>query len=147
MEMNYDVDFHHQALGHKQARVVVNQDMPQECKPSPKKGKASTGTLQYPMQAHPCAEGCVNFSKRGSSATHEKLTCIVCGHSTTTARQQVPRLVYDQCPHANTDFRGSGKNTHRMYCLDICNAITEMRQAVYKGQNLPCYSWWRASTS
>ena len=77
VEMHYDVDFQQEALRHKQTRFVVNQEMPEEYKPSPKKGKAITRTLQYPLHQQPCAECCVNFSKRGSNATHEKLICIV----------------------------------------------------------------------
>ena len=91
MEMQYDVDFQHEALRHRQARFVVNREMPHDYKPSQKKGKANTRTLQYPLHQQPCAEGRSNFSRRGSNATREKLTCAVCGHF--TAKRQVPRLV------------------------------------------------------
>ena len=118
--------------------------MPEEYKPSPKKGKATTRTLQYPLHQQPCAEGCANFSKRSSNATHENLSCIVCGHSTTAARRQVPKFVYDQCPHDNTDFRGSDKNTHRVYCLGCCSAITEMPLALHKKQKKVIYDATRS---
>ena len=111
-EMQYDVDYQHGSLRHRQTRVVVNRVMPEEYKLSPKKGKAITRTLHHPLHQQPCAECCVNSGKRGSNATHDQLTCIVCCHSTTTARRQVPKFLEKECPHDNTDFRGSDKNAH-----------------------------------
>ena len=37
VEMNHDVDFHHEALRHKQTLLVVSQEVPQEYKPSSEK--------------------------------------------------------------------------------------------------------------
>ena len=48
-------------------------------------------------------------------------------------------FVYDQCPHDSTDFRRSGKNTHRAYCLECCSIITEMPQALHKEQKKVIY--------
>ena len=67
VEMNYDVDFQHEALRHKQTRVVVNRKVPQEYKPPPKKGKASTKTLQYPMQRHIHARKAASTLARGAA--------------------------------------------------------------------------------
>ena len=65
VEMQYDVDFQHEAPGHGQTRFVVNREMPEEHKPSPKKGKANARNLQYPFHQQPCAEGCSNLSRMG----------------------------------------------------------------------------------
>ena len=51
----------------------------------------------------------------------------------------MPKFVYDQCPHDNTDLQGSDENTHRVYCLFFCRVTTEMRQAVYKEQKKVIY--------
>ena len=64
----------------------------------------------------------------------------MCGHSTTTAKRQVPRFLASECPHDNTDFRGSDKNTHRVYCLDCCSVVTKLPQAVYKEQKKAIYN-------
>ena len=112
--------------GQKKAmRTIIQREIPQEKKPSPKK-VGNHWSLQHSVLPQKCAAGCVNFSRRGTNVSHIKVTCTVCGESTTEARKQEPKFAMETCPHENTDFRGSDRVTHRVCCLDICNYLAEM---------------------
>ena len=52
-------------------------------------------------------KNCTEFTKQGSTAYTIKKTCLVCGNSTTERREQAPKFAYEDCPHSDTDFRGS----------------------------------------
>ena len=41
---------------------------------------------------------------------------------------------FEDCPHANTDNRGSTKTTHRVYCLDCHNVVDQIPQAEYRAK-------------
>ena len=83
-----------------------------------------TGRRKPPNPPLPnkCQE-CREFTKQGSTGYTIRKTCLVCGHSETTRRDMVPLMTPENCPHDDTDFRGSSKSTHRTFCKKCCTFI------------------------
>ena len=83
----------------------------------------------------PCEPRCdpETLTFAGSNQYIKKSTCMVCGTVTSTPREEetanTPEVI---CRHRRTDFRGSTRTTHRVYCLDCRVYISECRQEEYK---------------
>ena len=84
-----------------------------------------------PPLPNKCQE-CREFTKQGSTGYTIKKTCLVCGHSETTRRNMVPLMAPENCPHDDTDFRGSSKSTHRTFCKKCCTFIDEAPMQIRK---------------
>ena len=83
-----------------------------------------SGTEEKPK----CEGGCQSFSKRGTNAYFDVLTCKVCGHQTKTRKEIMEMYEPDVCPHNVTDSRGSSKKTSRTFCLQCKTFISEIPQ-------------------
>eukprot|EP00974_Lingulodinium_polyedra_P087472 8478351-Lingulodinium_polyedra.AAC.1 len=58
---------------------------------------------------------------------------MVCGKVTSIAREdEKPKVPEALCKHEHTDFRGSSRTTHRVYCVDCGRYIFECPQEEYK---------------
>ena len=92
-----------------------------------------TGRRKPPNPPLPnkCQE-CREFTKQGSTGYTIRKTCLVCGHSETTRRDMVPLMTPENCPHDDTDFRGSSKSTHRTFCKKCCTFIDEAPMQIRK---------------
>ena len=92
-----------------------------------------TGRKKPPNPPLPnkCQE-CREFTKQGSTGYTIRKTCLVCGHSETTRRDMVPLMSPENCPHDDTDFRGSSKSTHRTFCKKCCTFIDEAPMQIRK---------------
>ena len=92
-----------------------------------------TGRRKPPNPPLPnkCQE-CREFTKQGSTGYTIRKTCLVCGHSETTRRDMVPLMSPENCPHDDTDFRGSSKSTHRTFCKKCCTFIDEAPMQIRK---------------
>ena len=92
-----------------------------------------TGRRKPPNPPLPnkCQE-CREFTKQGSMGYTIRKTCLVCGHSETTRRDMVPLMTPENCPHDDTDFRGSSKSTHRTFCKKCCTFIDEAPMQIRK---------------
>ena len=93
-------------------------------------GKLAGGTPNPPLP-NKCQE-CREFTKQGSTGYTIRKTCLVCGHSETTRRDMVPLMTPENCPHDDTDFRGSSKSTHRTFCKKCCTFIDEAPMQIRK---------------
>ena len=92
-----------------------------------------TGRRKPPNPPLPnkCQE-CREFTKQGSTGYTIRKTCLECGHSETTRRDMVPLMSPENCPHDDTDFRGSSKSTHRTFCKKCCTFIDEAPMQIRK---------------
>ena len=98
--------------------------------PKPKSKSAPRRTPPNPPLAK-CAE-CRDFNFRGSTAYTIKKTCVVCGNSETTRREENYIYTFENCPHEEVDHRGSSKSTSRVFCKQCGNFIHEEDIAVRK---------------
>ena len=71
-----------------------------------------------------CQE-CRDFTKQGSTGYTIRKTCLTCGHSETIRRDMTPMVSPENCPHDDTDHRGSSKSVHRTFCKKCCTFIDE----------------------
>ena len=92
-----------------------------------------TGRRKPPNPPLPnkCQE-CREFYKTRFYGYTIRKTCLVCGHSETTRRDMVPLMTPENCPHDDTDFRGSSKSTHRTFCKKCCTFIDEAPMQIRK---------------
>ena len=86
---------------------------------------------KIPPKSNQCSE-CTEFTGRGSTVYTIKKTCLVCGHSETTRRDQTPKFSPENCTHADVDFRGSSRTTHRTFCKLCCTFIDEAPRDIRK---------------
>ena len=85
-----------------------------------------TGRRKPPNPPLPqkCQE-CRDFTKQGSTGYTIRKTCLTCGHSETIRRDMTPMVSPENCPHDDTDHRGSSKSVHRTFCKKCCTFIDE----------------------
>ncbi len=74
-------------------------------------------------------EVCEKFDRGGANAYVERTTCLRCGTATTEKKENTPvedpgtgqPFLPTDCPHRNTNHKGSSSLTRRTYCTD-CNS-------------------------
>ena len=71
-------------------------------------------------------------TRAGSNATHVRLTCLQCGTVTQTKREETLVKSPETCHHVNTDSRGSSSATHRVYCKDCGQYVSECPQSEWR---------------
>ena len=115
------VDQHFEYRGASVFRKVGGAPSSSSLQPIPK--GSSRKKPPYPPKEK--CKNCSEFTKQGSTAYTIKKTCLVCGNSTTERREQAPKFAYDDCPHSDTDFRGSSRSVHRVFCKLCCSFLDE----------------------
>ena len=88
-------------------------------------------TPPNPPKPNKCTE-CTDFTERGSTAYTIRKTCLVCGHSETIRRNEAPRFSPENYTHADVDFRGSSRTTHRTFSKLCQTFIDEAPMAIRK---------------
>lgn len=109
-------------------REIPNDD-PVEDMPS--RTISAKKTPPNPPKPNKCAEW-TDFTERGSTAYTIRKTCLVCGHSETIRRDEAPRFSPENCTHADVDFRGSSRTTHRTFSKLCQTFIDEAPMAIRK---------------
>ena len=71
----------------------------------------------------PCADGCTEFTRKGSNAYITMYTCLVCGHGDSHERNEDPSHVPEDCPHDLLDHRGSTRKVMMTYCKQCCTFV------------------------
>ena len=122
------VDQHFEYRGASVFRKVGGASSSSSLQPIPK--GSSRKKPPYPPREK--CKNCSEFTKQGSTAYTIKKTCLVCGNSTTERREQAPKFAYDDCPHSDTDFRGSSRSVHRVYCKLCCSFLDETPMELQK---------------
>ena len=109
-------------------REIPNDD-PVEDMPS--RTISAKKTPPNPPKPNKCTE-CTDFTERGSTAYTIRKTCLVCGHSETIRRNEAPRFSPENYTHADVDFRGSSRTTHRTFSKLCQTFIDEAPMAIRK---------------
>ena len=117
------VDQHFEYRGASVFRKVGGASSSSSLQPIPK--GSSKKKPPYPPKEK--RKNCTEFTKQGSTAYTVKKTCLVCGNSTTERREQAPKFAYEDCPHSDTDFRGSSRSVHRVFCKLCCSFWMRLR--------------------
>ena len=84
-----------------------------------------------PPLPNKCRE-CKSFSKRGSTAYTIRMTCLECGHATTSRRDDQAKYTPENCPHTEVDHRGSSRSTHRTFCKLCLTFVDEKPMVVHR---------------
>ena len=111
-------------------RDIPNEDPVEEASSSSRKISAKK-TPPNPPKPNKCVK-CTHFTSKGSTAYTIRKTCLVCGHSETTRRDQTPKFSPENCPHTDVDSRGSSRTTHRTFCKLCCTFIDEAPMEIRK---------------
>lgn len=109
--------------------MVFRRNSWEDAPPIPK-GHTRMRKPPYPPKEK-CAE-CKHFTRQGSTVYTIKETCLVCGNATTTRRDWMPMYPFQDCPHEDTDSRGSSRSVHRTFCKQCCTFLDETPMELQK---------------
>eukprot|EP00971_Amphidinium_carterae_P023225 458280-Amphidinium_carterae.1 len=79
-----------------------------------------------PSEGQSCLDGCQSFLHKGTNAYISMKTCKSCGTVRKQRKNSTARYAPAECPHTDTDFRGSTKAERRVYCKLCCTRIQSL---------------------
>ena len=134
VEEYFHVDHQKKRLTSKQTEIEYQADVELVPKTKKKPSKIQAAKEKW-KDVEPCQPECDPAACSGAGSNHiwKRSTCLVCGTVTKLPATTMHATTDpDTCRHERTDFRGSSKTTHRVFCLDCTKYVAEMPQSEYK---------------